>query len=159
MPFIRLDIFDNVSGIMIPVIISHCCCSSVLLRFFRFLIFLMFFGWCILLWLWTDDPLLELPLRELLSYLSLAPPPAVMPLPMGGVWSSSSSPLFGFPVSEVCSTVSSSSTMLEWDPGLTSAAEHCLVGVLGGSLLSSPLGLLAIGRSSNCLGTTGKRRC
>jgi len=159
-PFIRLDIFDHVSGVTIPVVVSHCCCSGVLPRSVRFLIFLTFF-FClrVLLWLWTDNPLLELQLLELLSYPSSSPPPAVVHYPKGGAWSSSSPPLFGLPVSEVHSTMSSSGTMPVWDPVLTSGAQHCLVSVSGGFLLSCPFGRLSIGGSSNCPGMTGKRRC
>jgi len=100
-----------------------------------------------------------LPLLELLSYPSSSPPPAIVPHPKGGVWSLLSSPLFGLPVSEIHSPKSSSYTMPVRDPVLTSGEERCLVGVSGGSLLSCPLGLLAIGGSSNYSGTTGKRSC
>jgi len=100
-PFIRLHIFDDILAVMISVIVSHCCCSGVLPRSVRFLIFLTFFVLLILFTLWTDDPLLELPLLELLSYPSSSHPPAIVPRPKGGVWYSSSCLLFGFPVSEV----------------------------------------------------------
>jgi len=158
-PFIRSDIFDDVSGVTIPIVVSHCCCSGVLSRSVRLLIFLTFFDLRILLWLWTDDQLLENPLLVLLSYPSSYPPPAVVPRPKGRVWSLSSSPLFGLPVSEVRSTMSSSGTMPVWDPVLTSGAERCLVGVSGGSFLSCPFGRLATGGSSNCPGTSGRRWC
>jgi len=158
-PFICLHIFDYVSGVTILVIISYCCCSGILPRSVHFLIFLTFFGLRILLWLWTDDPLLELPLLELLSYPSSSPPPGVVPHPKVEVWSSSPSPFLVLPASKVRFTMSSSGTMPLWDPVLTSGADRCLVGVSGGSLLSYPLRRLAIGGSSNCPGTTGKRRC
>ena len=53
----------------------------------------------------------------------------------------------------------SSGTRPVLDPVLTSGAELYLVGVLGGSFLSYPLGRLAIGGSSNCRDTTGRRKC
>ena len=42
---------------------------------------------------------------------------------------------------------------------LTSDVERSLVSISGGSPLSCSFGRLAIGGSSNCPGTIGKRRC
>jgi len=138
----------------------HYCCSGVIPPSVRFLIFLIFFfGLRMLLWLWTDDPLLELPLLELLLYSSSSPSPALVSRPKGGCRSSSSSPLVGLAVSKVHSTMSSSATMPVWDPVLTCGVEGYLVELSGGSLLSCPFGRLAIGGSSNCAGNTCRRRC
>ena len=43
-PCIRLDIFDDVSAVIIPVIVSPYCGSGVLPRSVCFLILLTFFG-------------------------------------------------------------------------------------------------------------------
>jgi len=156
-PFFLLDIFDDVSGVTIPVVIFYCY-SGVLPRSVCFLIFLTFLSFRILLWLRTDDPLLESLLLELLSSPSSSPPPAFVPHPKGGVRSLSSAQLFLLPGSEVCSTMPSSDMMPDWDPVLTSGVERCLVGVSGGSLLSCPFGRLAIGGSSNSPSMVGRMR-
>jgi len=158
-PFIRLGIFEDVSGATIPIIVSHCCCSSVLFQYVHFLILLILLDLCILLWLWIENRLLELWLLELLLCPLLSLPSAIVACPKGRVRLSSSSPLFVLIRLEVCSMMSSSGTIPVWDSVLTSGAELCLVGVLGMSLLSCSFGRLAIGGSSNYPPMIGKLRC